>query len=154
MPGVQSASIESFLKSRNEQYTILENGKVKCVVTGHEMPPVIDVLEKHWNGKRYKRALASAKKSNEVVDWKTYEPTITTSRTDPTNVYCLVTKVELKRDVDLVNKHIAGRRYQSKLKTWKPDEETSNSEAEVLSDADSIDIDAVEEPLPKRPKLE
>ena len=52
-------ALAAFLASHSDSER-LENGKVRCVTTKHEMQPSLAQLEAHWSGKRYKKAKAVA----------------------------------------------------------------------------------------------
>ena len=65
-----SNDVLTFVKGHSDA-EMMESGKVRCLVTGHEMPARLDAIQQHFNGKRYKNAKARAK-----YDFKKHEPWI------------------------------------------------------------------------------
>ena len=53
-------AVQAFVDAHADAEWDAARGKVTCVTTGHEMPPVVAELEKHWGGKRYRRATHSS----------------------------------------------------------------------------------------------
>ena len=48
--------VETFLKEHGDEWTVLENGKIRCDVTGHELRRDLAQLQAHWNGRAFQRA--------------------------------------------------------------------------------------------------
>ncbi len=93
--------VKEFLKAHND-FSLLPSGKVtrfylkgssiiwkkiRCIVTNHEMPVNVDVLQQHFNGKRYKLLLKSFQ-----ADFSKYEPHIIQSDRNSKKLYCKLTK--------------------------------------------------------------
>lgn len=91
----------------------LSNGKIRCTVTGHEMPRDLIALRAHWSGKRFKRAKAAAAAG--PVDLSAHAPWIVPHRKNPRMCYCRLTKDTINMTKEDVAKHVAGRRYKKKL---------------------------------------
>eukprot|EP00299_Pterocystis_sp_00344_P008903 c3566_g1_i1.p1 GENE.c3566_g1_i1~~c3566_g1_i1.p1 ORF type:complete len:372 (+),score=121.27 c3566_g1_i1:29-1144(+) len=49
--------VASFLSANRDKWIAIENSKVRCVLTGHEMPARMEAINEHMKGKRYKSAL-------------------------------------------------------------------------------------------------
>ncbi len=93
--------------SEHPELTLLASNRIKCAVTNHEIPPNVGAVLSHINGKKYKKALEWYNK-----DFSKYLPYIVAHKSDPTKLYCNVTKQELNKIPDQVEKHIAGKRFQ------------------------------------------
>ncbi|EKX44393.1 hypothetical protein GUITHDRAFT_57834, partial [Guillardia theta CCMP2712] len=92
---------------------MLENGKCKCKITGHEMLPKKDIVEAHISGKKYRQA--KAKQQADEFDWKQYEPNIVQSKKDPTKLFCHLTKTSLNKTPEEIKLHVNGRRFRARL---------------------------------------
>eukprot|EP00961_Rhodomonas_salina_P187944 2536624-Rhodomonas_salina.2 len=104
----------------HEDLELLESGKCRCKVTGHEMKPLKDVVEvsagvrgrelAHLNGKRYKKE--KAKRAAEKYDFEKYAPDIVQSRKDPRKLFCHLTKTVLNKVPEELELHVNGRRFK------------------------------------------
>ena len=120
MEGSVGSEMEEYLVVVKEYVEVLESGKIKCLVTGHEMPAKKEVLQKHFEGKKFK-----AKKAKWVrdYDFTQHEPYIVPDRTNPKHfLYCKVTKRPLNRAAKEVEAHVNGRRYKAALELAQHEE--------------------------------
>ena len=44
--------VPAFLESHGDA-ELLPSGKVRCTVTGHEMPAQLEALQRYWSGSKY-----------------------------------------------------------------------------------------------------
>ena len=52
------SSLATLLNDKKGVVELLPSNKVKCLVTGHEMPPDAAVVTAHLSGKKFKKAMA------------------------------------------------------------------------------------------------
>ena len=89
---------------------LLESGKVRCKVTGHEMPQRLALLEQYWAGSKY----ANAKK-RAAYDFAQHEPWIVAHKKSATLLYCTLTKSPVSKEAKAVQGHINGKRFKRLL---------------------------------------
>ena len=104
-----SNDVLTFVKGHSDA-EIMESGKVRCLVTGHEMPARLDATQQHFNGKRYKNAKAQAK-----YNFKKHEPWIVEHKKNPHLLYCTLTKQPVTKQERAVEGHINGKKYKRLL---------------------------------------
>ena len=46
---------------------VMDNGKIRCTLTGHEMPAQLEAVDAYWSGKKYRSA--KAKRQGEAAKW-------------------------------------------------------------------------------------
>jgi len=100
--------LEAWLKEHADEVETLENGKIRCKLTGHDIPKRLDALQAHWKGRVYRRAIENRKKS---VDLTPYQPHIVPHKRDHRLVYCRLTMKVLHNDMEEIEKHVQGRRF-------------------------------------------
>mmetsp|Transcript_19942 Transcript_19942/g.27684 ORF Transcript_19942/g.27684 Transcript_19942/m.27684 type:complete len:325 (-) Transcript_19942:177-1151(-) len=105
--------MKRFLKKHKDEIQLLANGKIKCLVTGHEMTKDLEAMEKHWSGKSYKKK-KRAYKTGEAVNLEEFE-WIIPHKFEKNKAFCVLTKDTLNRDIDEIKRHVEGRRYLRKL---------------------------------------
>ncbi|CEM31370.1 unnamed protein product [Vitrella brassicaformis CCMP3155] len=105
---------------QHEDLTYLEDrGKIKCIITDHEMPLRRDVVDAHLKAKKY----LAAKKGWHQHDYTQYEPYIVPHKTNKSKLYCTLTGHSLNRNPDEVQREVNGRRYRNALKAFQEQEE-------------------------------
>lgn len=90
--------------------------RLRCRVTGHELPPAdLAAVQRHFQGKRF-----ALHKQNLGVDWASYEAAhIVPDRANPKRLFCQLTRRHLNRLRGEVDAHIVGRSYQAALRLWE-----------------------------------
>ena len=48
-----AADVQAFIDAHADA-VLLPSGRVRCALTDHEMAPSLEVLQGHWNGRRYR----------------------------------------------------------------------------------------------------
>lgn len=107
------ASLATVL-SQHRDLKLLPNNRIKCDVTGHELPPDVNAVLAHLNGKKYKKALEWYR-----VDYSKYEPYIVSHKSDSTKLYCNVTKQDLNKIPIQIEKHFNGKKFLRYQLLWK-----------------------------------
>lgn len=116
----------AFVESHAAEVERLDNGKIRCTLTGTDLPPKIEVLEAFWSGRTYRAAL---KRRAESWDLSKYAPHIIPHKSLATKVYCRRTKRILNKDKDEIERHMQGRRFKFALSQWKPKPVPADGEA-------------------------
>jgi hypothetical protein len=109
----ETTKLNEFMAKYGKEIEKKDNGKVRCLVTGHDIPWKLTDLEAHWNGRVYRREKKKWSLTNEF-DIKKYAPWIIPSKRDLTKVFCKLTKMFLNKNDEELEKHMKGR-YGSPL---------------------------------------
>eukprot|EP01128_Nolandella_sp_AFSM9_P010127 TRINITY_DN6954_c0_g1_i1.p2 TRINITY_DN6954_c0_g1~~TRINITY_DN6954_c0_g1_i1.p2 ORF type:complete len:181 (+),score=55.49 TRINITY_DN6954_c0_g1_i1:46-588(+) len=99
------AEVSEFL-AEHEDFEVITFGdkvKVKCVLTSHEMLPVLATLETYRKGKKYQAALEGLELGQEK--FAQFAPYIESHAYDPTKLFCNLTGREFPRSLELVQRH-------------------------------------------------
>lgn len=92
---------------------IAETGRIRCLVTGHEMARSLSAVKTHFQGRKFK---AKVGKWKPAFDFTQFEPNIVEDRTNPRHfLYCRLTRSTIPRLAASVEAHVNGRRYQNAL---------------------------------------
>ncbi|CAK6433489.1 unnamed protein product [Pipistrellus nathusii] len=84
--------------------------KVKCALTGHELPCRLPELQAYTGGRKYRRARAPP-----AFAYADFEPHIVPSTKNPHQLFCKLTLRHINRSPEHVLRHTRGRRYQKAL---------------------------------------
>ncbi|NXW35809.1 SURF2 protein, partial [Phaetusa simplex] len=95
--------------------SLAEPGKVRCRLTGHEMPCRLSELQAYTNGKRYQRLIKTARE----FDYGKFEPHIVPSTKNLHQLFCKLTLRHINKFPEHVLRHVQGKRYQKALKTYE-----------------------------------
>ena len=104
-----ATSIARFLTDHRDAER-LENGKIRCTLTGHEMAATVEVLEAYWNGKNYRK-----RKLNAGYDFTQHEPHLVSHPKSEHLMWCTVTKQPVSRQPHAVEAHVNGKRFKRLL---------------------------------------
>ncbi|XP_036983604.2 surfeit locus protein 2 isoform X2 [Artibeus jamaicensis] len=88
--------------------------KVRCVLTGHELPCRLPELRVYTSGRKYQR-LARA---SPAFDYAAFEPHIVPSTKNPRQLFCKLTLRHINKAPEHVLRHTQGRRYQKALRKY------------------------------------
>ncbi|POM63366.1 Hsp90-like protein, partial [Phytophthora palmivora] len=117
-------AVEDLVKSVKD-LTFVDDSRVRCSTTGHEMKADVNIINTYIHGKRYLKArnlkLSFAKYTPMFVDHPDE------SKTDM--LWCNVTESAIARDEKRVKEHIAAPKYRKQLPIWK-EEEAAKKKAE------------------------
>ncbi|XP_022356146.1 surfeit locus protein 2 isoform X2 [Enhydra lutris kenyoni] len=110
-----SADVCAFL--REHPSLRLEPGahKVKCALTGHELPCRLPELQLYTRGKKYRRLVRAAP----AFDYAELEPHIVPSTKNPHQLFCRLTLRHINKSPEHVLRHTRGRRYQRALREYE-----------------------------------
>jgi len=137
--------LDDFLTKHREEIEELPNGKILCKITNHELPKRLNLLQAHWQGKAFHRAML--KKAKEPIKMEDYAGVLKKHKVSNTQVYCGLTRRSLPNDKTAVQKHLQGRRYKNALakkSKKKLNEEAKEKEVED-EDGDEFEGDSENE---------
>ncbi|CAH2316625.1 surfeit locus 2 [Pelobates cultripes] len=93
---------------------LIQGGKVKCKLTGHELPCRLAELKVFTEGKKYKKLNSSGS-----YDYSVFQPHIVVSTKNPKQLFCKLTLRHMNKIPEEVQRHIEGKRYQKALVKYK-----------------------------------
>ncbi|XP_042770256.1 surfeit locus protein 2 isoform X2 [Panthera tigris] len=86
--------------------------KVKCALTGHELPCRLPELQVYTRGKKYRRLVSASP----AFDYAEFEPHIVPSTKNPHQLFCRLTLRHINKVPEHVLRHTQGQRYQRALR--------------------------------------
>ncbi|XP_028385453.1 surfeit locus protein 2 isoform X1 [Phyllostomus discolor] len=89
--------------------------KVRCALTGHELPCRLPELRVYTSGRKYRR-LARA---SPAFDYAAFEPHVVPSTKNPRQLFCRLTLRHINKSPEHVLRHTQGRRYQKALRKYQ-----------------------------------
>ncbi|XP_004482451.1 surfeit locus protein 2 isoform X2 [Dasypus novemcinctus] len=109
------ADVRAFL--REHPALRLEPGasKVRCSLTGHELPCRLLELQVYTRGKKYRRLVRACP----AFDYAELEPHIVPSTKNPLQLFCRLTLRHINKSPEHVLRHTRGRRYQRALRRYE-----------------------------------
>ncbi|XP_055397549.1 surfeit locus protein 2 isoform X2 [Bubalus kerabau] len=109
------ADVRAFL--REHPSLRLEPGacKVRCALTGHELPCRLPELQVYTRGKKYQRLV----RASPAFDYAEFEPHIVPSTKNPHQLFCKLTLRHINKSPEHVLRHTQGRRYQRALRKYE-----------------------------------
>ena len=99
------AGLKAFLASHADA-EVLDNGKVRCTLTGHELPPRLDALQAYWGGKNYRKRAERA-----AYDFSKHEPWLVQHTKSEHLLWCTLTGRPVSRTPKAVEGHVHGLRF-------------------------------------------
>eukprot|EP01130_Rhizamoeba_saxonica_P004235 TRINITY_DN1738_c0_g1_i2.p1 TRINITY_DN1738_c0_g1~~TRINITY_DN1738_c0_g1_i2.p1 ORF type:complete len:373 (-),score=85.43 TRINITY_DN1738_c0_g1_i2:124-1110(-) len=101
------------LIQNNDDFKLGQYNKIRCISTGHDLVAKKEVIEKYMNGPSY------TYRRDYNKDFSEYEPYITSDRHNNKLLFCRVTKTKLNKNIQVVERHIKGRKYTNLLEAFK-----------------------------------
>ncbi|XP_061460342.1 surfeit locus protein 2 [Rhineura floridana] len=107
--------LERFLQRHPSLRVVPPGKKVRCTLTGHEVPCRLPDLQAYTSGKKYLRLI----KAPGVLDYSEYKPHIVPSTKNPHQLFCKLTLRHINKIPEHVLRHVQGRRYQKALRRYE-----------------------------------
>ncbi|XP_077005196.1 surfeit locus protein 2 [Tamandua tetradactyla] len=109
------ADVRAFL--REHPALRLEPGasKVRCSLTGHELPCRLPELQVYTSGKKYQRLVRACPS----FDYAELKPHIVPSTKHPHQMFCRLTLRHINKSPEHVLRHTQGRRFQRALRRYE-----------------------------------
>lgn len=117
------------LLDANKHLSLTANNKIKCSITGHEMPANYKVVNDYLQSKKLLKA-----KEWYAVDYSKYLPYIIPHKRDPKKLFCKLTTQKLNKIPHEIEKHIAGKKFQRLKKEFE-----ENKDKKPLPDQEEED---------------
>ncbi|XP_049629671.1 surfeit locus protein 2 [Suncus etruscus] len=109
-----AADVRALLREHPSLRLQPDTGKVRCELTGHELPCRLPELQVYTRGKKYQRLAGT----NPAFDYAQFEPHIVPSTKNPHQLFCKLTLRHINKSPAHVLRHSQGRRYQRALKKY------------------------------------
>ncbi|KAL4469557.1 hypothetical protein ABPG74_004810 [Tetrahymena malaccensis] len=104
-----STEIIELVKS-NPYFEILENGKIRCKLTNHEMNPDVSKYNEYIKSKGYQKAI------EKDFDFDQYKPHIVPFKgAEEHFLWCHLTQTKVPRMKNVILRHVEGKKYQRLL---------------------------------------
>lgn len=109
------SDVLAFLRQHPSLRLLPNTRKVRCSLTGHELPCRLPELQEYTRGKKYQRLSGSFSK----FDYAAFEPHIVPSTKNRHQLFCKLTLRHINKSPEHVLRHTQGRRYQRALHQCK-----------------------------------
>uniref|UniRef100_A0A8C6HJK6 Surfeit gene 2 n=1 Tax=Mus spicilegus TaxID=10103 RepID=A0A8C6HJK6_MUSSI len=109
------SDVLAFLRQHPSLRLLPNTRKVRCSLTGHELPCRLPELQEYTRGKKYQRLSSSF--SN--FDYAAFEPHIVPSTKNRHQLFCKLTLRHINKSLEHVLRHTQGRRYQRALHQYE-----------------------------------
>ncbi|KAM6183860.1 surfeit locus protein 2 isoform 2-T2 [Erethizon dorsatum] len=110
-----SGALRAFLSQHPSLRLLPGANRVRCSLTGHELPCRLLELQVYTRGRKYQR-LARA---SPAFDYAAFEPHIVPSTKHPHQLFCRLTLRHINKSPEHVLRHTQGRRYQRALRKYE-----------------------------------
>ncbi|XP_051023016.1 surfeit locus protein 2 [Acomys russatus] len=113
--GEPPADVRAFLRQHPSLRPLPNTNKVRCSLTGHELPCRLPDLQVYTSGKKYQRLSGTSS----AFDYTAFEPHIVPSTKNPHQLFCKLTLRHINKFPEHVLTHTQGRRYQRALQQYE-----------------------------------
>ncbi|KAM4664800.1 surfeit locus protein 2 isoform 2-T2 [Discoglossus pictus] len=124
------ADVEAFIQ-QHPSLKLVEGNKIRCSLTGHELPCRLPELISFTNGKKYKRL---TKTTTSTIDYSNLAPHIVPSTKNPHQLFCKLTLRHINKLPEHIQKHVEGKRYRRALcnyEMFSKNEQDGDSDEEM-----------------------
>lgn len=90
-------AVSAFLAAHSD-FVLLETGKIRCTLTGHECKQSVVLLHEHISGRKYAQARQKHELVQNPIDFSQYA-LIAPHKKNASKVYCRLTKLALNKNV-------------------------------------------------------
>ncbi|XP_060613103.2 surfeit locus protein 2 [Anolis sagrei] len=112
--GEEAASLRRFLAAHPALGALPSGNRVRCALSGHELPLSLPALEAYVAGKKYRRLRARRE-----ADLGPHAQHLVPSRTRPQQLFCQLTLRHLNAQPEHIQRHFQGRRFQRALQKYE-----------------------------------
>ncbi|CAD8128330.1 unnamed protein product [Paramecium sonneborni] len=120
------------LVQNNKHFEFLPSGKIKCILTHHEILPTLQEFNNYLNGKSYKNA------QENDIDFTQFEPYIVQHKSDRNKLFCNLTRQNISKKKSVVLKHVNGKRYKYYLSKYLEEQAKEEQENQEDNQEDQV----------------
>ncbi|XP_008842127.1 surfeit locus protein 2 [Nannospalax galili] len=113
--GEAPADVRAFLRQHPSLRLLPGACKVRCSLTGHELPCRLPDLQVYTQGKKYQRLVQVCP----AFDYAEFEPHVVPSTKNPYQLFCKLTLRHINKSPEHVLRHTQGQRYQRALQKYE-----------------------------------
>ncbi|XP_077986254.1 surfeit locus protein 2-like [Glandiceps talaboti] len=116
--------IKTFLKIHPGLEILPDKNKIKCSLTGHEMPCKLEILQKHTQGKKYLRL-----HKDKEFNYDRFKPHLLPSNKKGhlNQLFCMLTLRHINKQPSHVERHLHGKRYKKALARYEECQKTGET---------------------------
>ncbi|XP_042536988.1 surfeit locus protein 2 isoform X2 [Dipodomys spectabilis] len=107
--------VRAFLRQHPSLRLLTDTGRVRCALTGHELPCRLAELQAYARGRKYRRL----SRAGPAFDYAEFEPHIVPSTKQPHQLFCKLTLRHINKAPEHVLRHTRGRRYRRALQQYE-----------------------------------
>ncbi|ESP04989.1 hypothetical protein LOTGIDRAFT_230039 [Lottia gigantea] len=119
--GTLDTEVEELLKKYRELELDKETNKIKCCLSGHEMPSTELAITTYISGKKFLKLKAQ---SDYNYDEHADHLVPSTKKFHEKHLYCRLTQIHVNHTPKDIDRHINGRKFKRALREWKRCQET------------------------------
>ncbi|KAK7825066.1 hypothetical protein U0070_014823 [Myodes glareolus] len=113
--GELPADVRTFLRQHPSLRLLSNTHKVRCSLTGHELPCRLPELQVYTSSKKYQQL----SRASPAFDYTAFEPHIVPSTKNPHQLFCKLTLRHINKSPEHVLRHDQGWRYQRALHQYE-----------------------------------
>uniref|UniRef100_A0A8C5K6D8 Surfeit gene 2 n=1 Tax=Jaculus jaculus TaxID=51337 RepID=A0A8C5K6D8_JACJA len=113
--GDPPADVRAFLHQHPSLRLLPDTNRVRCSLTGHELPCRLPELQLYTRGKKYQRLV----RASPAFDYAEFEPHILPSTKHPHQLFCKLTLRHINKSPEHVLRHTQGKRFQRALRKYE-----------------------------------
>ncbi|KAL9988378.1 hypothetical protein ACROYT_G002816 [Oculina patagonica] len=106
--------------------------KVKCKLTGHELPARLSELENYIKGKKYQRLIKEV--PDKSPGYKEYKEFLVPSENNRNQLYCQLTKKYINNAPHHIQRHITGKRFTKALEKYREEQKLAAEQEDADED--------------------
>ena len=106
MSEINQVSLADYLQSNADVLCITPNNRVKCLLSGHEMPLKLETIMEYINSRNFKKI-----KEWYNQDFSKYLPYIVQHNSNPKLLHCKLTNKPLNKIPVEIEKHVNGKKF-------------------------------------------
>nr|XP_022325807.1 surfeit locus protein 2-like isoform X2 [Crassostrea virginica] len=142
--GSLSKELKKLLKQYPNFEVMNDKPRVKCSLSGHEMPCQVEAIQNYVKGKKYQKLLAQ---NQFTCSYEKYKEHIVPSNKKGRQhqLFCLLTLRHINNNPDHIKRHVEGRRFKKALVRWEECQRTGTKFQPISGKRKNFDVEMEEE---------
>ncbi|XP_022325523.2 surfeit locus protein 2-like isoform X2 [Crassostrea virginica] len=142
--GSLSKELKKLLKQYPNFEVMNDKPRVKCSLSGHEMPCQVEAIQNYVKGKKFQKLLA---KNQFTCSYEKYKEHIVPSNKKGRQhqLFCLLTLRHINNNPDHIKRHVEGRRFKKALARWEECQRTGAKFQPISGKRKNFDVEMEEE---------